>query len=559
MRHHDPRLPGRTASGPRLAPPVGVARVAVGILAAALTVVATVPAGATERAGGATSGDAVAIGPVVHRPPVDGRVVRPFLRPAGPYAPGHRGVDLAADPGTPVRATARGLVAFAGPVVGVTWVSVDHPDGLRTSYGPLTGLRVRRGDIVGGGDVLGLVASGGHGDPLRDAGLHLGIRRGDEYLDPATVPHLVPLRPTLVGAGGWSGSDHAVAPYAEWQGGRLGGVVTYGSPRATAPGFPVAPSPNHLLLVAGLGTSSAGAILDARHLGYDLSSVTHLSHAGRRDVADLHAGAGPWRDQLPYGSQDTWGGLERAALLLRDQLRAQAVREPGRAVDLVGHSFGGVTIAYYLLHLHDPYDRTLPPIGHVVTIASPLEGSDVARLAVTLDAGSGTGPMLRAARAVMLAAGGPLAVVGHVDPGARTVADLATGSDALALLAAAWDDERAAGAAGAFAMGTRWLSIAGSTDVVVGAHRAAFDDGWAGDGTVPAAERRVLPGGHEGVLVTEALREVVWRFLADRDVVASPGHLTTGASAVLGQGLVVLGTVLAEATPPVPLIRPPGG
>ena len=32
-------------------------------------------------------------------------------------------------------------------------------------------------------------------------------------------------------------------------------------------------------------------------------------------------------------------------------------------------------IAYYLLHLHDPFDVGLPPIGHVVTVASPLYGS----------------------------------------------------------------------------------------------------------------------------------------------------------------------------------------
>ena len=570
MHRDRPRLPGPQRPGAPLAPPAGrrrrLRRILAPILAAVVTgaaapAPAATGAGAAERAAAEAAERAAAEAaeaawwsdPVVHRAPVAGRVTRPFARPDGPYGAGHRGVDLAAPPGAPVRATERGTVVHAGPVVGVVWVSVDHPDGLRTSYGPLTRVAVTRGQRVGAGDVLGVVAAGHHGDPEQDAGLHLGVRRGDEYLDPATVPDLAPPRPTLVDAGGWTAADLAVVPYDAWRGGRLGGVLTHGSPDAEAAGFAVPPSPNHLVLVAGFGTSSDGAILDARHLGYDLASVTHLSHAGRRDGdddagagADTDAGgdAGPWRDQLPYTAEQTWGGVERAAVLLRDQLRAQAAREPGRAVDLVGHSFGGVTIAWYLLHLHDPYDLTLPPIGHVVTIASPLEGSDLARLADALDANGATGPALRAALGLLAA--GPVPAAGDLDPGSRTVEDLGTGSDALAALAAAWGVERTAGAAGAFATGTRWLSIAGATDAVVTAHRAALPGPASPDGAVPAAERRVLPGGHSGVLATEAVREVVWRFLADRGVVASPGHLSTAGGAVLGGGLLATAAALGD-------------
>ncbi len=556
MDRDDPRLPGPSGPGRRPAPPAG-RRTALVLAVTALLAVDVGVAGAAPATGGAPTAAELAAeaaaeaawwsDPVLHRSPVEGRVTRPFLRPTGRYAAGHRGVDLDAPAGAAVRATARGTVAHAGPVGGVTWVSIDHPDGLRTSYGPLTDLRVVAGLRVAAGEVLGVVAAGHHGDPDRDAGLHLGVRRGEEYLDPSGVPDLAPPRPTLLDVGGWSGIDLAVVPYASWGGGRLGGLLTHGSPDATAAGFAVPPSPNHLVLVAGFGTSSEGAIIDARHLGYDLASVTHLSHAGRHDGVDAVAAAdGPWRDQLPYAPVDTWGGVERAALLLRDQLRAQAAREPGRAVDLVGHSFGGVTIAHYLLHLHDPYDRTLPPIGHVVTIASPLEGSDLARLAAALDTNGATGPALRGTLGLLAGTSGPLAAAGALDPGSRTVDDLATGSDPLAALADAWGVERAAGAAGAFATGTRWLSIAGSTDPVVTAHRAALPGAASPDGAVPAAERRVLPGGHSGVLATEAVREVVWRFLADRDVVAGPGRLTTAGGALLGQGLLAAGAVLGD-------------
>src|SRR5918996_1070897 len=66
--------------------------------------------------------------------PVHGPVIRPFEPPVGPYGAGHRGIDIAVPPGTPVRAAAEGVVAFAGLVAGGGFVSIDHPDGVRTTY-----------------------------------------------------------------------------------------------------------------------------------------------------------------------------------------------------------------------------------------------------------------------------------------------------------------------------------------------------------------------------------------------------------------------------------------
>jgi hypothetical protein len=50
----------------------------------------------------------------------------------------------------------------------------------------------------------------------------------------------------------------------------------------------------------------------------------------------------------------------------------------------------------------------------------------------------------------------------------------------------------------------------------------------------------VLPGTHEGVLATEAVREVVWRFLAGREVVQSPGLLATHLGGWYGTGLTAV-------------------
>jgi murein DD-endopeptidase MepM/ murein hydrolase activator NlpD len=110
-------------------------------------------------------------------------VVRPFRAPAGPYGPGHRGVDLGSRPGVPVLSAGDGVVVFAGPVAGRGVVSVDHAGGVRTTYEPLVVLVVR-GQRVALGTVLGRLVPGHVGCADAPACLHWGVRRGPEYLDP---------------------------------------------------------------------------------------------------------------------------------------------------------------------------------------------------------------------------------------------------------------------------------------------------------------------------------------------------------------------------------------
>ncbi|WP_222269659.1 murein hydrolase activator EnvC family protein [Modestobacter marinus] len=112
-------------------------------------------------------------------PPV---VTRWFEPPPGPYAAGHRGVDLAGADGAPVLSAADGVVAFAGMVAGRPVVSVDHPGGLRTTYEPVRA-GVAAGRAVTRGAPLGVLLPGHAGCPAA-ACLHWGLRRAGTYLDP---------------------------------------------------------------------------------------------------------------------------------------------------------------------------------------------------------------------------------------------------------------------------------------------------------------------------------------------------------------------------------------
>ncbi|WP_419248776.1 murein hydrolase activator EnvC family protein [Streptomyces melanogenes] len=132
-------------------------------------------------------------------------VVRGWDPPATPYGPGHRGVDLAAPPGTEIRAVAAGRVTFAGPVAGkgVLTITLDGPGSppLRTTYEPVRAL-VREGERVSAGQPVAVIEAALGPDPESDADadadadhpphctescLHWGLKRGDAYLNPLAL------------------------------------------------------------------------------------------------------------------------------------------------------------------------------------------------------------------------------------------------------------------------------------------------------------------------------------------------------------------------------------
>jgi murein DD-endopeptidase MepM/ murein hydrolase activator NlpD len=94
------------------------------------------------------------------------------------------GFDLAAEVGAPVLAVEAGRIRHAGPVAGRGTVTVQHHDGLLSTYEPLRP-RVRAGDVVEAGDILGTVLPPpGPAHCTESTCLHLGARRLGSYLDP---------------------------------------------------------------------------------------------------------------------------------------------------------------------------------------------------------------------------------------------------------------------------------------------------------------------------------------------------------------------------------------
>ncbi len=121
----------------------------------------------------------------VFRPPVDADVFDPFRPPPNPYGPGNRGIEYDTLPGQLVLAAASGTVSFAGQVASELHVTVDHGNGLLSSYSYLASINVQRGEHVKQSQVVGTTGS---------KRLHFGVRLDGEYVDPADffgVPRVV--------------------------------------------------------------------------------------------------------------------------------------------------------------------------------------------------------------------------------------------------------------------------------------------------------------------------------------------------------------------------------
>ncbi|MBX0298647.1 M23 family metallopeptidase [Cryobacterium sp. 1639] len=147
--------------------------------------------GVTSAAGGAATPEAaVAAAPaaVEARPaalwqwPVGGpqNLQRSFEAPLSRYGTGHRGIDLVAGPGAPVRAPADGVVSFSGVVVDRPVLSLQHGEDLVSSFEPVAAT-VSVGDRVAAGQVIGVVASGAH---CAERCVHFGVRRHGQYISP---------------------------------------------------------------------------------------------------------------------------------------------------------------------------------------------------------------------------------------------------------------------------------------------------------------------------------------------------------------------------------------
>ena len=115
--------------------------------------------------------------PEPHEPPVMAPVVDPFRPPPQPWLPGNRGIEYGPTAAMTVRASASGVVTFAGPVAGNLFVTVAHDSSLRTTVGFLSEISVSAGDLVVQGQPLGIA-----GDRL-----HFSARRDGAYIDPTLL------------------------------------------------------------------------------------------------------------------------------------------------------------------------------------------------------------------------------------------------------------------------------------------------------------------------------------------------------------------------------------
>jgi len=97
--------------------------------------------------------------------PVQGTISSPFgkrLHPVSGQYEFHRGLDISADPGTPIRTTADGVVVFSGwNGGGGNIVVVAHGHGFSTYYAHNRKNTVHVGQSIKRGDVIGYVGSTG--------------------------------------------------------------------------------------------------------------------------------------------------------------------------------------------------------------------------------------------------------------------------------------------------------------------------------------------------------------------------------------------------------------
>jgi len=101
------------------------------------------------------------------------------------YGATHPGLDIAVAEGTEVRAAGGGLVVEVSetPEYG-KMVRLAHPQGYETRYGHLSQTRVRQGDRISLGTVLGLSGNTGNSTAPH---LHFEVRKNNAAVDPMTL------------------------------------------------------------------------------------------------------------------------------------------------------------------------------------------------------------------------------------------------------------------------------------------------------------------------------------------------------------------------------------
>jgi murein DD-endopeptidase MepM/ murein hydrolase activator NlpD len=117
--------------------------------------------------------------------PIDGRLMGAFGERTDPFSGEgafHTGVDISAPTGTPIRATADGIVIFAQMENGYgRLVKIDHGNGVQTYYAHLSRFYVQAGQDIRRGELLGAVGTSGR---VTAPHLHYEVRLGGAPVNP---------------------------------------------------------------------------------------------------------------------------------------------------------------------------------------------------------------------------------------------------------------------------------------------------------------------------------------------------------------------------------------
>ncbi len=397
-----------------------------------LFVVGAVAAAPAQPAGAQT---------VVLSAPVDAPVLDPYRPPENGFGAGNRGIEYDTAARTRVDAAGPGLVVFAGPVAGRSWVTVVHHGGLLTTYGPLAAVAVRTGDVVMRSDRLGSTSG-----PL-----HFSTRVDGNYVDPATLLGVREISVRLVvhdtddderwlrlveqeerqhlsehnsgTSGFWGIVDRAlgiaVASISPFFGADqtftehvaetvhlvdLGITLSEGvdmeviigrmvtglvrivdpeecTPAAAVVALPARPARRRIAIVIdGLDSSSdssAMASLDLAGLGYEPADIGRVSYAGGM----VPGSGGDWQvERSDYDASTTRGEVEPQIAQVANTLRAVAAANPGITIDVYGHSLGGLIARHAIAATADEVS-----FGVVITLASPHAGAPLADLVEVLE------------------------------------------------------------------------------------------------------------------------------------------------------------------------------
>ena len=113
--------------------------------------------------------------------PVDGRVISSFGSKGGGKV--NDGLNIGVPRGTPIRASADGVIAYSGDEIGVFGglILINHGSGRVTAYGHADQLNVTRGQNVKAGETIGLAGESGY---VQEPQLHFEIRKDRKPVDP---------------------------------------------------------------------------------------------------------------------------------------------------------------------------------------------------------------------------------------------------------------------------------------------------------------------------------------------------------------------------------------